>query len=271
MMVYNPKINPDEPAHWLVFSGDRILTHIDNGDTICDKWQNLTFIHAYQNDLVQVGEISGQPCYLVDLGREQVSEPEFEAVSLRALMMQLGMEWFAVLARGWQVALFLRTHRFCGQCGARMEHVGWEMAMQCHTCSHRCYPRVSPCIIVAIRDGNRILLAQGRNHKNNMHSTLAGFVESGESLEEAVHREVFEEVGVEVKNLDYFSSQPWPFPHSLMVGFLAEYAGGDIKVDGQEILQADWFTQDNLPVIPPTFSIAGQLIQETFKRMDAIS
>ena len=149
-----------------------------------------------------------------------------------------------------------------------MHNVGWEMAMQCGTCSHRCYPRISPCIIVAIRDGERLLLAQGVRHKGGMYSTLAGFVESGESLEETVHREVFEEVGVRVKNLEYFSSQPWPFPHSLMVGFLAEYDGGDLVLDKNEILDAGWYTKDNLPLIPPKFSIAGQLIEASFARIE---
>ncbi|UAA38958.1 NAD(+) diphosphatase [Paraneptunicella aestuarii] len=267
MMIYNPDIKTTEHAHWLVVSGSHLVINAIDNSLIEGTWEKVPFIHEYRNELVQVGEIDGKPCYLVDMGSEQIESDELTTLNLRAMMMQMGVDWFSILARAWQVALFLRTHRFCGQCGSRMEHVGWEMAMQCHTCSHRCYPRVSPCIIVAIRDGERILLAQGRNHKNEMHSTLAGFVESGESLEEAVHREVFEEVGVKVKNLEYFSSQPWPFPHSLMVGFLAEYDSGDIQVDGDEILRADWFTADNLPNIPPTFSIAGQLIQETLKKM----
>jgi NAD+ diphosphatase len=117
---------------------------------------------------------------------------------------------------------------------------------------------------VSIHNHQQILLARGVRHKEaNMYSTLAGFVESGESLEEAVHREVFEEVGVRVKNLRYFNSQPWPFPHSLMVGFIAEYDGGDIRCQENEIDDAQWFDTDNLPNIPPKISIAGQLIEET--------
>jgi NAD+ diphosphatase len=112
------------------------------------------------------------------------------------------------------------------------------------------------------------LLAQGKPHQSRqMYSTLAGFVESGETLEEAVHREVFEEVGVKVTNLRYFGSQPWPFPHSLMVGFLADYAEGEIVVDGHEIIDAKWFSVDALPNIPPKLSIAGQLIQQTIEEI----
>jgi NAD+ diphosphatase len=149
-----------------------------------------------------------------------------------------------------------------------MDRVAWEMAMHCHTCQHRSYPRVSPCIIVAIRRDNQILLAQGERQKESgFFSILAGFVESGETLEQAVHREVFEEVGIKVKNVEYFSSQPWPFPHSLMVGYIAEHDSGDIVVDGKEIIEADWFNIDNLPIVPPKFSIAGRLIEETQQRM----
>ena len=100
-----------------------------------------------------------------------------------------------------------------------------------------------------------------------MYSTLAGFVESGESLENAVHREVMEEVGVKVKNLEYYGSQPWPFPHSLMVGYIAEYAGGDICIDDDEICDANWYRFDELPSTPPKLSIAGQLIEEVVNRM----
>ena len=135
--------------------------------------------------------------------------------------------------------------------------------MHCHSCQHRCFPRISPCIIVAIKRQGEILLAHGRNHPQGIYSILAGFVESGETLEQAVHREVGEEVGIKVNNLCYFNSQPWPFPHSLMVGFLADYESGELEVDGVEILDAKWFAPDSLPPIPPSFSVAGQLIQKT--------
>jgi len=184
------------------------------------------------------------------------------------LLMQVDEELFGIVARAWQIALFMRTHRFCGQCGATMRQIDWEMALQCSRCQHRCYPRISPCIIVAIRHQHCLLLAQGKAHQSRqMYSTLAGFVESGETLEQAVHREVFEEVGVKIKNLRYFGSQPWPFPHSLMVGFLADYAEGDIEVDGKEIICAQWFKHDELPNTPPTLSIAGQLIQHTVQEI----
>ncbi|MFT6267353.1 MAG: NAD+ diphosphatase [Alphaproteobacteria bacterium] len=206
--------------------------------------------------------------WLIDIHHLDFEHEEYKLFSMRELLASLPAEDFQYITQAWQYALFLRTHRYCGRCGAAMRKVTWEMAMHCDKCSHRVYPRVSPCIIVAIHNGSQILLAQGpRQAGAGFYSTLAGFVESAESLEQAVHREVMEEVSVSVKNIDYFSSQPWPFPHSLMVGYIAEYNGGDIKVDGKEIHDAQWFNIDNLPNTPPKVSIAGQLIEETLRRI----
>lgn len=214
--------------------------------------------------------------YLIDIHHLEFEEDEFQLVSLRALLLHHHQSEFAAIgdndfqyaAQAWQYALFLRTHRFCGRCANTLRKVSWEMAMHCDKCNHRVYPRVSPCVIVAIHDKKRILLAQGAQHQTSgFYSTLAGFVESAESLEQAVHREVFEEVGVRLKSLEYFGSQPWPFPHSLMVGYIAEYDSGEIVIDEKEIKDAQWFDIDNLPNIPPKISIAGKLIHETISRI----
>lgn len=251
---------------WLIFSGEKLLQFSERPGLIIGPWQHLEFAHSYQDQITHIGHHQEKPCYMVDMGSEQIEVEGLEAASLRAMLMQIDNSLFEIVARAWQLALFLRTHKYCGQCGSEMQQVDWEMARQCHRCGHRCYPRISPCIIVAIRKGSQILLAQGKPQKSRqMFSTLAGFVESGESLEQAVHREVMEEVGIKVKNLRYFSSQPWPFPHSIMVGFLADYDSGEIEVDGKEILEAHWYDFDKLPNIPPLFSIAGQLIQATIE------
>lgn len=206
--------------------------------------------------------------WLIDIHHIDFEHNNYTLKTLRELLASLHPEEFQYVAQAWQYALFLRTHRYCGRCGESMRKVTWEMAMHCDKCSHRVYPRVSPCVIVAIHNGKQILLAQGAKQKTNgYYSTLAGFVESAESLEQAVHREVMEEVGVKIKNLEYFKSQPWPFPHSLMMGYIAEYDGGEIKVDGREILDAQWFDIDKLPNVPPKLSIAGYLIEETLGRI----
>jgi NAD+ diphosphatase len=231
-------------------------------------WQTLQHIGDIASEGEQLVPLSGEQ-QLLDLGLTQLCESDLQAhdlalVSLREFMMQHDPDYFQPVARAWQYALFLKTHQFCGQCGHRTRQINWEMAKQCDNCGHRTYPRISPCIIVAIRRGPQILLAQGPRHVHTgIFSTLAGFVESGETLEQAVAREVMEEVGVQVKNIQYFDSQPWPFPHSLMVGFTAEYDCGEIVVDGKEIVAAQWFDLHDLPPVPPSVSIAGRLIAHT--------
>ena len=139
--------------------------------------------------------------------------------------------------------------------------------MRCPVDGNTAYPRLSPAVIVLIeRDDGRALLGRSGRWDTPMYSTLAGFVEPGESLEETVHREIREEVGVEVTDIRYFSSQPWPFPNSLMLGFTAQWASGEIKVDGVEIADAQWFTHDELPMIPPKLSIARRLIDDWVDR-----
>ena len=258
------KENESLEGFWIIITRDRIVQFTDTPGLIMAEWSQLDFAHAYQDQIEVLESHNEVPVYLLDMGAEQFSASHVESVSLRAMLMQIDISLFGVVSKAWQRTVFLRTHRYCGQCGSSMSRVDWELATLCHQCQHRCYPRVSPCIIVAIRKDNKILLAQGKPQQaRQMHSVLAGFVEGGETLEQAVHREVMEEVGIRVKNLRYFSSQPWPFPHSLMVGFLADYDSGEIEVDGKEILEADWYAKDELPNIPPTFSIAGRLIAET--------
>ncbi|XOV80207.1 MAG: NAD(+) diphosphatase [Aestuariibacter sp.] len=262
MIEQQPAIKADNQYYFFIFSGAKVLQHASQPGPILATLEELSLVQHYQENIVQVGRHQGKACLMVDLEQEQVTQADLELIGLRNMMMQ-EPEMFGVISRAWQVALFLRTHRFCGQCGRRMHNVQWELAMACKNCGHRCYPRISPCIIVAVRKGNKILLAQGKHHSNNMYSTLAGFVESGETLEQAVHREVKEEVGININNIRYFGSQPWPFPHSLMCGFLADWHSGDIDIDNDEIIAAEWFDVDKLPTIPPTFSIAGKLIAAT--------
>jgi NAD+ diphosphatase len=268
MIQQNISVTAETKAIWLIFSGDKILQSTEHSGLMIGTWASLSFAHAYQEQIVRIGNHDDLPCFLIDMGNEHIEHEHIALISMRAILMQNQTGFFGIASRAWQIALFMRTHRFCGQCGSAMQQINWEMAMQCSRCQHRCYPRISPCIIVSIRHNDRILLAQGKPQRSReMFSTLAGFVESGEKLEEAVHREVFEEVGIQVKNLRYFSSQPWPFPHSLMVGFLADFDSGEIEVDGKEILEAYWFDPNKLPTIPPKFSIAGQLIQHTLEEI----
>jgi NAD+ diphosphatase len=162
--------------------------------------------------------------------------------------------------RAVQLVEWGRTHRFCGRCGTATERQANERSMKCPACGLLAFPRLAPAMITLVTRGDEALLARGVAFRGPMYSCLAGFVEPGESLEGAVIREVREEVGIEVGNVQYRGSQPWPFPHSLMVGFRAEWVSGDIVCDPAEILDAQWYMRDALPNIPPGISIARKLI-----------
>lgn len=180
-----------------------------------------------------------------------------------------GREWlatlpesrFSLVSTALQVGAWLRDHRFCGRCGAPAERLDAEFAMHCRGCGHRNYPRISPCIITLVTHGDDLLLARSPRFPPGRYSTLAGFIEPGESAEEAVRREIFEEVGLQVGRIRYFRSQAWPFPHSLMLGFFAEAASRRIRIDGVEIADAAWYSPRRLPQLPPLYSISRALIE----------
>lgn len=221
----------------------------------------LPFGDASQFSLIgkigrQIGEWQGAPVWLV---RQAMDNNMFSARQL--LDQDKGL--FQLVGRGVQLAEFYRSHKFCGYCGHEMQVSKTEWAALCSHCRERYYPQIAPCIIVAIRKGEEILLAQHVRHRNGIHTVLAGFVEVGETLEETVAREVMEESNVRVKNVRYVSSQPWPFPNSLMMAFMAEYDGGDIKHDPKELLNAGWYRFDALPQLPPVGTIARRLIEDT--------
>jgi NAD+ diphosphatase len=180
--------------------------------------------------------------------------------NVRDLFGILSDEELAIAALAVRLIDFDRSTRFCAQCGARTRQSRLERAKNCDTCGLIMYPRTSPAIIVLIRKDDTILLARSPRFPPGFHSIIAGFVEPGETLEEAIHREVQEETGIEIANLRYFGSEPWPFPSSLMIGFVADYAGGEIVIDNHEIISAGWFDRDHLPLLPSTMSISRALI-----------
>lgn len=191
----------------------------------------------------------------------ELPEPAgFETLGLRALAALFDAETFGAAGRAMHVIDWSTTHRFCGRCATPTVPSNKERCMACPSCGLMAYPRISPAIIVLVRRGEQALLARNAKFPGAFYSTLAGFSDIGESLEETLVREVREEVGIAVRDIRYFGSQPWPFPHSLMVGFTAAWAEGDITVDGEEIADAQWFSADALPPMPPPLSIARKLI-----------
>jgi NAD+ diphosphatase len=209
----------------------------------------------------RIGDDEALAISLADFPTDRLAgQGDFQVVGPRALFAFFDEATIALTGRAMHVIDWATTSQFCGRCGTATILAEKERCMTCPKCALTQYPRISPAIIVLVRKGDQALLARNAKFPGAFYSTLAGFSEIGESLEETLVREVREEVGVGVKDIRYFGSQPWPFPHSLMLGFTADWADGDIVVDGEEIADAKWFDAHDLPEIPPPISIARKLI-----------
>jgi NAD+ diphosphatase len=244
---------------WFVVHPKGLVVRQEGESTSLPTDADVAALGIEPSSAVYFGTHDGSEAFAVESPDADVPAP-LTIVGLRGLAASLPAETFAVAGRAMHLVDWSTTSRFCGRCGTRTEAVPSERAMRCPSCALAQYPRIAPAIIVLIRKGARALLARNGRFPAPFFSTLAGFSEIGESLEETVAREVGEEVGLRVESIRYFGSQPWPFPHSLMIGFTAEWAGGDIVVDGEEIAEAAWFEATSLPVVPPRLSIARRLI-----------
>jgi NAD+ diphosphatase len=202
-------------------------------------------------------------CVAIELEADATAPAGAELVGLRQLFGVLDDDLAAVACRGAQIVDWWRDHQFCGRCGGPTATQPGERALACPTCRALYYPRLAPAVIVLIHRGDEFLLARNHRFPPKRYSIIAGFVDPGESLEDTVHREVREEVDLEVTEVRYFGSQPWPFPHSLMLGFTAAYAGGQIRLADGELADAGWYTRDRqrLPDLPDSASISRRLIE----------
>ncbi len=269
---------PSGAVHWFIYSGDRLLVELgppqseatdDPRVRARPSWARLPFrgvpelppgLAGTGSRALYIGRIAGVDCYAVE------AQPEAEAPAgtaweaLRTLFSVLDDAHFALAGRALQLVGWERNHRYCGRCGVPTEPKPEEHARVCPSCGLAAYPRVAPAIMALVRRGPELLLARGRHFPPGMYSALAGFVEPGESLEQCVRREVAEEVGVEVGEPRYFASQPWPFPHSLMIAFVCDWLSGEIKPQEAEIEAANWFNVFQLPKLPSKISVARHLI-----------
>jgi NAD+ diphosphatase len=215
-----------------------------------------------------LGVLDGRHCWAVDVDVANDGERD-DVVDLFRLWSSVDEPTWALAGRAVQLVEWQRNHRFCGRCGAATVEAPGERATKCPECGLLAYPRLAPAVIMLVeRDDGRALLARNANFPAGMFSCLAGFVEPGETLEHAVRREVMEEVGLAIGDVEFRGSQPWPFPHQVMIGFGAQYLSGEIAIDGQEIVEAQWFTADETPNFPTGgMSIAGRLIDEWRSRV----
>ncbi len=264
VLAFEPAVRhpsaPDSPSLWFAFRGGRLLVRQDEEATELAAWDHLAGLGAAREAAHYLGRLGQAHCFALDLHLEEDPPAGLAFESLRLLYGRLPEHLFSLAGRAVQIVEWDRTHRYCGRCGQPTVNAEAERAKVCPHCGLLSFPRLSPAVIMLVQRDDEILLARGRRFAGSFYSVLAGFVEPGESLEEAVAREVREETAVEVRDLRYFGSQPWPFPHSLMVGFTCTYAGGELRVDETELVEAGWFTRDNLPQLPSRMSIARKLV-----------
>jgi NAD+ diphosphatase len=256
------KAPPEAPetALWFLFHDQRLLVKHEEDHFLIPESPDLEELNLDPVRKQFLGWLGEHSCYTGELPDGNQISSAFAFIGLRALLARLEADVIQAAGLANQLVHWNRNHQYCGKCGNLTENKTDERARNCPQCGLINYPRLSPAIIVAVLKDNQILLAHSQRFPAEFYSVLAGFVEPGETLEACVKREVLEEVGITVKNIRYFGSQPWPFPDSLMVAFTAEYAGGEIRIDNSEITDAGWFSWNELPAIPPKISIARQLI-----------
>ena len=237
-----------DDAYYFIFNNEREL-YLNEDNNLPDDLNNFDIDFK-----LYIGTFNGKDVFVAN-AKENISFYNLKEVYDISHDLYL-VSAKAVLVRDWYI-----SHQFCGGCGTKTALDEKDMMLKCPKCGQVHYPRIAPAIIVAIRKGDKLLMAKHSYHDNIRYALIAGFVEPGESIEEAVHREVAEEIGIKIKNLKYEKSQSWPFPNSLMLAFTAEYESGDINVDGDEILKAKWFKKDEIIRYDSDISISDWLIQ----------
>lgn len=246
-------LSGNEQGYWFVSQNGRLW--LPQGDVPFGSAQEFSFVGATGQI---IGEWQGQTAWLI------CKELKHNMSSIRPLLTSTDESLFLMAGRAVQLAEFYRSHKFCGYCGHEMHHSTTEWCCLCANCNQRYYPQISPSIIVAIRNKNKILLAKHTRHTaDHLFTVLAGFVEVGETMEQAVMREVYEESKIKIKNIRYIASQPWPFPNSMMMAYLADYDEGEIIIDPSELIEADWYHYNQLPKIPEYGTVARRLIEDT--------
>lgn len=259
--LYSPPDNRQEPALWFAFRGAKLLVCAANGSHALPFCMRLDE-HGLEPQRTQyLGLYDGRHCYAAEVTEAQALPDGWQLMGLRDAFGLFDVGLAALSGRAYQIVDWDRNHQYCSRCGEPTVLRADERSRACPGCKRTTYPPVTPAVMVLVTDGaRRVLLARRPIWAPGRFSAIAGFVEPGEMLEDTIARETREEVGVEVKNIRYFGSQPWPFPHSLMIAFTAEYAGGEVRPDGVEIAEARWFDAAELPQLPPSISISRRLI-----------
>lgn len=250
---------------FIVFFNDRLATQKTKF-----LWKLSEILHLFSgnDNLIYIDAASDGSYYLLQVKEDPAQALDADLQSLRSLLFSQSELAFTLAGKAAQLIDWYGSHRFCGVCGSKTTDHPEQRAVVCESCHRHFFPRINPCAIMLIVDGDRILLARSARFKSNFFSCLAGFMEVGETAEETVAREVKEEVGLEIENIRYLKSQSWPFPSQLMLGFIADYKSGEIVPEPGEIEEANWYHVDDLPNVPaPGISVAGELIQYYVKQV----
>jgi len=245
---------------YFIFYKQEIIVKLDsNGVEIPDT--NIIGRKIDNSQYSDFGIIDNIHCYALMSDIKYELHTDYQYVKIRSLFERINEKTFWLTGKVFHLINWKKSSKYCGKCGSETREADRERAQICTNCSNTIYPRLSPAIIISVTKSNQILLGSNSKFPGNMYSVLAGFTDIGESLEECAKREVFEETGIQIKNIKYFGSQPWPFPDSLMIGFTADYESGEIQIDNDELTDAQWFSADDLPEVPTSLSISGKLIQ----------
>ena len=269
ILTFSPEnIDNSQESNLTIILKDQEFLTSKNSDFLIFEEEDLKWSEMNIVNRQFLGFLNNKPCYLSELTSESKIDDGTMLTPLRNLLGRIPDSLFTVCSRSIQLSEWYKNNQFCGACGSKMQRHNTERAMYCECNNLLIYPKISPCIIVLVTKGEELLLAHNKNFPGAFYSTLAGFIEAGESAESAIHREIYEEVKIKVKNIKYYGSQSWHFPSQLMLGYHAEYLEGDITPDGEEIDSADWFNYKKLPQVPTgNISISGQLIESYIEKL----
>lgn len=260
----------DEPVGtplWFVFQASKLLVFENDAKLCIPEMSTLAQFDFNPVRQHYLGQLLHQPCYCVELADDATPPEGASLLGLREVFGRVADDHFALAGRAIQILNWDRSHQYCGTCATPTKLKENERARVCPNCGLLSYPRLAPAVMALVRRKRQLLLARSPHFPPGMYSALAGFVDPGESLEQTITREVQEEVGLRVKKVRYFASQPWPFPHSLMIAFTCDYADGEIERDPIEIEDAQWFDLDSLPRLPSKISISRRLIDAVIADM----
>ncbi len=267
MLIFDRPNRAPAPSDLVwVFRGRELVGSLLGSPGAPMPYEEVAAHLSIKEELIPVGYLGDDAVFAGVVDDPELDVMRYVGTNLFGLIGRIDESMFDAIGRSYQLLNWDRDHRHCGRCGSTTQLADKGQCRQCETCNLSVYPRLSPCVIVLVTRGGECLLAAAAGGNRRFYSALAGFVEPGETCEQAVAREVMEEVGLKVGNIKYFGSQPWPFPGQLMLGFTAEWEGGEIDIDPEEIDEALWCTPDRLPPVPPPFSIAGQLINSFVRK-----